>query len=106
MPNRAFLKSRTTYIYIYKYKRIIIRPNERVRRLYGAFLNIRDLTIRELYIYIYGSYNSTRRSGTQTREERLIMADLTTFRYLSICIYVCISTSYTYMYLFLAIIIE
>ena len=94
--------------HIYKYKRIIIRPNERVRRLYGAFLNIRDLTIRELYIYIYiyGSYNSTRRSGTQTREERLIMADLTTFRYLSICIYVCILGILICRYLFLAIIIE
>ena len=66
MPNRAFLKSRTTYIYIYKYKRIIIRPNERVRRLYGAFLNIRDLTIRELlYIYIYIYMEATIVQGGQ-----------------------------------------
>ena len=76
--------------HIYKYKRIIIRPNERVRRLYGAFLNIRLDNPGAMEVQVAQGGQGLNQGGE---------TDNGGSNYISLLIYMylCLYTRYTYM---------
>ena len=80
MPNRAFLKSRTTYIYIYI---IIIRPND--RRFYGAFLNIRLDNPGAMEVQAQGGQGLNQGGETDNGGSNYISLLI----YVYVCIYIC-----------------